>query len=86
MKQGHSDEVLDVSFDSCGSKFVSASADGTARIYNTLTGEWWSWLLTTSHLPSPQTAFRLQALAFTPVLVMRVKSARSHSTLKGRAF
>ena len=29
--QGHTDEVLDVAFDSTGSKFVSASADGTAR-------------------------------------------------------
>lgn len=38
VKQGHTDEVLDVSFDSSGAKFVSASADGTARIYNSLTG------------------------------------------------
>ena len=31
-------QVLDVSFDSSGSKFVSASADGTARVYNSMTG------------------------------------------------
>lgn len=29
--QGHTDEVLDVAFDSTGTKFVSASADGSAR-------------------------------------------------------
>ncbi|PNH06746.1 Outer row dynein assembly protein 16 [Tetrabaena socialis] len=38
VKQGHTDEVLDVAFDSAGTKFVSASADGTSRLYNTLTG------------------------------------------------
>lgn len=38
VKRGHEDEVLDVSFDACGNKFVSASADGTARVYNTMTG------------------------------------------------
>lgn len=31
VKQGHTDEVLDVCFDAAGTKFVSASADGTAR-------------------------------------------------------
>jgi len=31
VKTGHSDEVLDVAFDASGAKFVSASADGTAR-------------------------------------------------------
>ncbi|KAF5834708.1 WD40-repeat-containing domain protein [Dunaliella salina] len=35
---GHTDEVLDVAFDAAGSSFVSASADGTARLYNTNTG------------------------------------------------
>lgn len=38
VKRGHTDEVLDVAFDACGNKFVSASADGTARVYNTMTG------------------------------------------------
>ena len=31
-------QVLDVAFDTTGSKIVSASADGTARVYNTMTG------------------------------------------------
>lgn len=31
-------QVLDVSFDAAGSKFVSASADGTARVYDSQTG------------------------------------------------
>jgi dynein assembly factor with WDR repeat domains 1 len=31
-------KVLDVSFDSSGLKFVSASADGTARVYDSQTG------------------------------------------------
>ena len=38
VKQGHTDEVLDVCFDSAGTNFVSASADGTARVYSTRTG------------------------------------------------
>ena len=38
VKQGHTDEVLDVCFDSSGTNFVSASADGTARVYSTRTG------------------------------------------------
>ena len=33
------DEVLDVQFDAGGSRFVSASADGTACLYHTATGE-----------------------------------------------
>lgn len=39
MRQGHTDEVLDVCFDAMGKRFVSASADSTARIYNTMTGQ-----------------------------------------------
>jgi len=35
---GHNDEILDVSFNSTGSRLVTASADGTARVYNTMTG------------------------------------------------
>lgn len=35
VKSGHEDEVLDVVFDVSGAKFVSASADGTARVYDT---------------------------------------------------
>lgn len=31
VKTGHTDEVLDVAFNTTGSSFVSASADGTAR-------------------------------------------------------
>jgi hypothetical protein len=38
-RQGHTDEVLDVCFDATGKRFVSASADATARIYNTMTGQ-----------------------------------------------
>lgn len=36
--RGHNDEILDVSFNATGSKLVTASADGTSRIYNTMTG------------------------------------------------
>jgi dynein assembly factor with WDR repeat domains 1 len=36
--RGHNDEILDVSFNATGSKLVSASADGTSRIFNTMTG------------------------------------------------
>ena len=32
--RGHSDEVLDVAFDSTGQYLVSVSADSTGRIYN----------------------------------------------------
>jgi dynein assembly factor with WDR repeat domains 1 len=35
---GHTDEVLDVNFNSMGTKLVTASADSTARIYSTMTG------------------------------------------------
>ena len=35
---GHIDEVLDVNFNSMGTKLVSASADRTARVYNVSTG------------------------------------------------
>lgn len=38
VKEGHTDEVLDVSFNSMGSCFASASSDGTARMYSTDTG------------------------------------------------
>ena len=31
---GHSDEVLDLSFNTTGTKLASASSDGTAKIYN----------------------------------------------------
>lgn len=31
VKTGHTDEVLDVQFNTTGSSFLSASADGTAR-------------------------------------------------------
>jgi dynein assembly factor with WDR repeat domains 1 len=36
--RGHNDEILDVSFNVTGTKLVTASADGNARIYNTMTG------------------------------------------------
>ena len=32
--RGHVDEVLDIGFNSTGTRLVTASADGTARIYN----------------------------------------------------
>lgn len=35
---GHKDEVLDVNFNAMGTKIVSASADETARMYSTMTG------------------------------------------------
>ena len=35
---GHIDEVLDVNFNSMGTKIVTASADRTARVYNVSTG------------------------------------------------
>merc|ERR1719337_135050 len=34
----HTDEILDVCYNSSGSKLVTASADGTSRVYNTMTG------------------------------------------------
>jgi len=34
---GHEDEVLDVGFDFTGQYLLSASADGTGRIYNSTT-------------------------------------------------
>jgi WD40 repeat protein len=36
--RGHSDEVLDVSFNTTGNRLVTASADCTARVYNVMTG------------------------------------------------
>ena len=36
--RGHNDEILDVCFNTTGSKLVSASADGTSRVFNTMTG------------------------------------------------
>jgi hypothetical protein len=38
LPRGHNDEILDVAFNATGSKLVTASADGTARVYNTMTG------------------------------------------------
>jgi WD40 repeat protein len=38
MKHWHNDEILDVSFNTTGTKLVTASADGNARVYNTMTG------------------------------------------------
>lgn len=36
--RGHNDEILDVSFNATGSRLVTASADGTSRVFNTMTG------------------------------------------------
>lgn len=36
--RGHNDEILDVGFNSTGSKLVTASADGTSRVFNTMNG------------------------------------------------
>ena len=36
--RGHVDEVLDLTFNSTGTKLVTASADGTARVYNVMNG------------------------------------------------
>ena len=36
--RGHVDEVLDLCFNSTGTMLVTASADGTARVYNVNTG------------------------------------------------
>ena len=36
--RGHNDEILDVSFNATGSKLVTASADGTSRVFNTVNG------------------------------------------------
>ena len=35
---GHTDEVLDINFNSMGNKLVSASADSTARVYDAVNG------------------------------------------------
>ena len=35
--RGHDDEVLDVAFDFTGQYLLTASADGTARCYNSVT-------------------------------------------------
>jgi WD40 repeat protein len=34
-QRGHNDEILDVAFNANGTKLVTASADGTSRVYNT---------------------------------------------------
>ena len=36
--RGHLDEVLDISFNTTGTRLVTASADNTARVYNVHTG------------------------------------------------
>lgn len=36
--RGHNDEILDVSFNATGSKLLTASADGTCRVFNTING------------------------------------------------
>jgi dynein assembly factor with WDR repeat domains 1 len=36
--RGHTDEILDVTFNTTGTRIVTASADGQARVYNTMTG------------------------------------------------
>ncbi len=36
--RGHNDEILDVSFNATGSRLVTASADGTSRVFNTMNG------------------------------------------------
>jgi len=37
--KGATDEVLDICFNSTGTKLTTASADGIARVYNVYTGE-----------------------------------------------
>ena len=36
--RGHVDEVLDLTFNATGTRLVTASADGTGRVYNVNTG------------------------------------------------
>ena len=36
--RGHNDEILDVAFNANGTKLVTASADGTSRVYSAMTG------------------------------------------------
>lgn len=36
--RGHNDEILDVGFNATGSRLVTASADGTSRVFNSMTG------------------------------------------------
>lgn len=36
--RGHNDEILDVCYNSTGSRLATASADGTSRVFNTMTG------------------------------------------------
>lgn len=36
--RGHDDEVLDICFNSTGTRLVTASADGTGKVYNVHTG------------------------------------------------
>lgn len=36
---GHTDEVLDLNFNRTGTRMVTASADGTARVYNVNTSD-----------------------------------------------
>ena len=36
--RGHVDEVLDICFNSTGTRLVTGSADATARVYNVHTG------------------------------------------------
>ena len=35
---GHNDEVLDICFNSTGTRLVTVSADATGRVYNVHTG------------------------------------------------
>lgn len=37
--KGHSDEILDVTFNSTGSRVLTGSADCQGRIYNTMSGD-----------------------------------------------
>lgn len=44
------DEVLDITFNSTGTKLVTASADGTARVYNVMNGACTAILTGTNYL------------------------------------
>lgn len=55
---GHNDEVLDIAFNSTGTRLVTASADGTARVYNVHNGQCMNIL--TGNLPQPSQLYYFQ--------------------------
>ncbi|CAM9437177.1 unnamed protein product, partial [Discosporangium mesarthrocarpum] len=80
--RGHNDEILDVSFNATGSKLVTASADGTSRVFNTINGACQAILMGhDGEISKAPFAFHISQVCFNPQGT-RILTASSDKTAR----